>query len=72
MQRLTHVMILIIAVVAAMAILGLKVKTELAGLGIGGLSIALGAPKILENVIGGTSLVMDLRAELSGHDEGTE
>jgi MscS family membrane protein len=59
MQRLTRIVLLIIAFVAAMAIFGLNVKTTLAGLGIGGLAIALAAQKTLENLIGGVSLLMD-------------
>ena len=59
MQRLTRIVMLIIAFVAAMAIFGLNVKTTLAGLGIGGLAIALAAQKTLENLIGGVSLLMD-------------
>jgi MscS family membrane protein len=35
------------------------VKTTLTGLGIGGLAIALGAQRSLENLIGGVSLLMD-------------
>ena len=58
-QRLTHVVMLVIAFVAALALLGLNVKTTLAGLGIGGLAIALAAQKTLENLIGGVSLLMD-------------
>jgi len=50
---------LIIAFVAALALFGINVKTTLAGLGIGGLAIALGAQKSLENLIGGVSLLMD-------------
>ncbi len=59
MQRLTRVVMLIIASVAAMALFGIDVKTTLAGLGIGGLAIALGAQKTLENIVGGISLLMD-------------
>ena len=59
MQRLTHIVMLIIAFVAAMALFGINVKTTLAGLGIGGLAVALGAQKTLENIIGGVSLLMD-------------
>jgi len=58
-QRLTHVTLLIIALVVALAIFGLNVKATLAGLGIGGLAIALAAQKTLENLIGGLSLLMD-------------
>jgi MscS family membrane protein len=59
MQRLTHVVMVIIAFVAALALFGFNVKTTLAGLGIGGLAIALAAQKTLENLIGGVSLLMD-------------
>jgi MscS family membrane protein len=59
MQRLSRVVMLIIAAVAALALFGLNVKAALTGLGIGGLAIALGAQKTLENLIGGVSLLMD-------------
>ena len=59
MQRLTRIVMLIIAFVAALALFGINVKTTLAGLGIGGLAIALAAQKSLENLIGGVSLLMD-------------
>jgi MscS family membrane protein len=59
MQRLTRVAMLIIVVITALALFGLNVKTTLAGLGIGGLAIALAAQKTLENLIGGVSLLMD-------------
>jgi MscS family membrane protein len=58
-QRVNRIVLLIIAFVAALALFGVNVKTTLAGLGIGGLAIALGAQKTLENVIGGVSLLMD-------------
>jgi len=58
-QRVNRITLLIIAFVAALALFGVNVKTTLAGLGIGGLAIALGAQKTLENVIGGVSLLMD-------------
>ncbi len=59
MQRLNRIVLLIIALVAALAIFGFNVKTTLAGLGIGGLAIALAAQKSLENLIGGVSLLLD-------------
>src|SRR5271157_2689036 len=43
MQRLTRIVMLVIAFVAALALFGVNVKTTLAGLGIGGLAIALAA-----------------------------
>jgi MscS family membrane protein len=59
LQRLTHVGLLIIALLVALGLFGFNVKTTLAGLGIGGLAIALAAQKTLENLIGGVSLLMD-------------
>jgi MscS family membrane protein len=59
MQRLNRVGIFVIALVAALALLGLNVTTALAGLGIGGLAVALAAQKTLENLIGGISLLLD-------------
>lgn len=59
LHRLTRIVMFILAVVAALAVFGLNVKTALTGLGIGGLAIALGAQKTLENLIGGVSLLMD-------------
>ena len=59
MQRINHVGILIIALLVALALLGLNVTTALAGLGIGGLAVALAAQKTLENLIGGISLLLD-------------
>jgi MscS family membrane protein len=59
MQKLNRVGIFIIAVLVALALLGLNVSAALTGLGIGGLAVALGAQKTLENLIGGVSLLMD-------------
>jgi MscS family membrane protein len=59
MQRVSRIVLAIVAFVAALAFFGIDVKTTLAGLGIGGLAIALGAQKSLENLIGGVSLLMD-------------
>ena len=59
MQRLTRVVMMIIALIVALSLFGFNVKTTLAGLGIGGLAIALAAQKTLENIIGGVSLLMD-------------
>jgi MscS family membrane protein len=50
---------LIIAVVTALALFGVNVKAAVAGLGIGGLAIALAAQKTFENILGGISLLMD-------------
>ena len=55
---LTRFVRLIIAFVTA-ALFGIEVKTTLDGLGIGGLAVAIGAQKTLENIVGGVSLLMD-------------
>src|SRR5271165_1632618 len=59
MQRIIRIVMLIVAFVAAMALFGIDVKTTVAGLGIGGLAVALAAQKTLENILGGVSLLMD-------------
>ncbi len=59
MHRLNRVGIFVIALVAALALLGVNVSAMLTGLGIGGLAVALAAQKTLENLIGGVSLLMD-------------
>jgi MscS family membrane protein len=52
-----------IAIVVGLMIMlhkmGINASTTLAGLGVGGIAIALAAQKTLENVIGGASLIMD-------------
>ena len=48
-----------IAVLVALDVFGFDTKTTLAGLGIGGLAIALGAQKTLDNLIGGIALLTD-------------
>jgi len=58
-QRLTRIVLVIIALLVTLALFGLNVTTTLAGLGIGGFAIALGAQRTLENLIGGFSLLMD-------------
>lgn len=58
-QRVLRVVLLMVAIVAALAAAGFNMGTAFAGLGIGGLAIALAAQKTLENVLGGVSLLMD-------------
>ena len=64
MQRLTHIVLVIIALLVGLALFGFNVTTTLAGLGIGGLAIALAAQKSLENLIGGVSLLMDKAVQI--------
>ncbi len=58
-QRVLRIVLLMVAIVAALAAAGFNMRTAFAGLGIGGLAIALAAQKTLENVLGGVSLLMD-------------
>ena len=58
-HRFSNVVILIVGLLLIITILGFDTKTLLAGLGIGGIALALAAQKTLENLIGGISLVMD-------------
>jgi MscS family membrane protein len=57
--QLLKVAILVIAALGVLALLGFDTRTMLAGLGIGGIAVALAAQKTLENLIGGITLLMD-------------
>jgi MscS family membrane protein len=58
-RRVADVLVICAGVIAALAYLGIDATAALAGLGIGGIAVALAAQKTLENVIGGFSLVFD-------------
>jgi MscS family membrane protein len=58
-QRSLRIVLALVAIVAALSVAGFNMRTELAGLGIGGLVIALAAQKTLENTLSGISLLMD-------------
>src|SRR4029077_7588197 len=57
--QLLKVGLVIGAALCVLALLGFDTRTMLAGLGIGGIAIALAAQKTLENLLGGITLVMD-------------
>ena len=57
--RAAKVMTLVIAAIAIVSELGYPVASLLAGLGIGGLAVALAAQKTLENVLGAFSIGFD-------------
>jgi MscS family membrane protein len=59
MARLAKVTVFVFAVTAILASWGYDTKTVLAGLGIGGIAIALAAQKTVENVFGGLSVITD-------------
>ncbi len=58
-RKATKVVIVVLAVLAALQNVGLNVTGILAGLGIGGLAVALAAQKTVENLFGGVSLILD-------------
>jgi len=59
LTRVTKVITVIIAVIAVVSELGYPVASLLAGLGIGGLAVALAAQKTLENVLGAFAIGFD-------------
>jgi MscS family membrane protein len=58
-SRATKVAVVVMAVLSILSHAGYPVGTLIAGLGIGGLALALGAQKTLENVFGAFSLAAD-------------
>jgi MscS family membrane protein len=58
-SRTAKVFVLILAVLATLQNVGVNVTGLLAGLGIGGLAVALAAQKTVENLFGGVTLIVD-------------
>jgi len=58
-RRIADILAVVAGVTVAIAYFGGNPTAALAGLGIGGIAVALAAQKTLENVIGGLSLVFD-------------
>jgi len=58
-RRVADVLVVALGVLVALSYFGADPTAALAGLGIGGIAVALAAQKTLENVIGGFSLVFD-------------
>jgi MscS family membrane protein len=58
-ERLLRTLVVLVAVFAILAIVGVDTKTALAGLGIGGIALALGAQRTVENLLGGILLLSD-------------
>lgn len=58
-RRVVDGLVIFAGVLVALYHFGVKPTAALAGLGVGGIAIALAAQKTLENVIGGVSLIFD-------------
>ncbi len=58
-RRVANLIALFVGVFWLLSSLGVNPTTTLAGLGVGGIAIALAAQKTLENMIGGASLIAD-------------
>jgi MscS family membrane protein len=59
LRRSADVLVLVGALIAILRNLGIDPTPALAGLGVGGIAVALAAQKTLENVIAGASLIFD-------------
>ncbi|MDR9456805.1 MAG: mechanosensitive ion channel [Salegentibacter sp.] len=59
LQRAVKIAIVIFGVIAILGILGINVTAGLAALGIGGIALALGAQKTIENFVGSVTLIAD-------------
>ena len=58
-RRVFDAILIILVILLSLNILGFDTRTALAGLGIGGLALALGMQKTLENFLGGVTLLSD-------------
>lgn len=58
-QRITKVLVVVVVFLISLSLLGFEMKGFLAGLGIGGIAVALAAQKTLENVFGGIWVLSD-------------
>jgi len=58
-QRVVNVLLTLAAIFAILSSLGVDTKTALAGVGIGGVAVAFGAQKTVENLLGGIFLLTD-------------
>ena len=58
-QRVINVVMILAAIFSILTITGVDTRTALAGVGIGGVAIAFGAQKTVENLLGGVFLLTD-------------
>ncbi len=75
-SRIAKLLILALMIVAVLGAWGYNTNTILAGLGVGGIAIALAAQKTLENLFGGVSIITDRPVSVGdfckfGDKEGT-
>lgn len=59
LKRAAKIAIVIFGIIAVLGVFGVDVTTGLAALGIGGLALALGAQKTIENFVGSVTLITD-------------
>ncbi|WP_424494670.1 mechanosensitive ion channel family protein [Salinimicrobium sp. GXAS 041] len=59
LQRAAKIAIVIFGIIAILGAIGVDVTTGLAALGIGGIALALGAQKTIENFVGSVTVVTD-------------
>jgi MscS family membrane protein len=58
-ERVSKVVVVMLAIFALLTIAGVDTTTALAGVGLGGVAVALGAQKSVENLLGGVFLLTD-------------
>jgi MscS family membrane protein len=58
-ERVIKLVVVLLAILALLTVAGVDTTTALAGLGIGGIAIALGAQRTVENLLGGIFLLTD-------------
>jgi MscS family membrane protein len=63
-RRAIDLLLIFIGIIVALRYFGVNTTAALAGLGVGGIAVALAAQKTLENVIGGLSLIFDQTVRL--------
>ncbi|WP_037319490.1 mechanosensitive ion channel family protein [Salegentibacter sp. Hel_I_6] len=59
LQRAAKIAIVVFGIIAILGAVGIDVTTGLAALGIGGIALALGAQKTIENFVGSVTLIAD-------------
>ncbi|MCC8360699.1 mechanosensitive ion channel family protein [Salinimicrobium sediminilitoris] len=59
LKRAAKIAIIIFGIIAVLGTIGVDVTTGLAALGIGGIALALGAQKTIENFVGSVTLITD-------------